>query len=144
MKTAIQILTCSFLISCASNSVKISNASDLKNLAGVFRIELQLAKINPVCSEQGLQEIEKFLESKSEAEQQEYVLKIGTYLGECIIESYGGQWIEREPGIWGIKLSDGNLVFPIGKVQKFVNDPKVNSFSSFYGVIPMLLKKNDE
>lgn len=142
MKTAIQMLAVLSLISCGSNSDKITNVSDLKSLAEALSIELQMAKIEPICSESGLQEIEQFLESKSEAAQQQYVPKIGAYVGECIIESYGGEWIEHQPGIWGIKLSDNNLLFPLGKVQKFVNDPTGDSFASMYGIIPIVFKLN--
>lgn len=138
MKTTLQILTAIFLISCGANSNEITNAADLARLAGALNSELQAANIEHVCSETGLQEVENFLEKKPENEQREYVLKVGAYLGECIIESYGGEWIEYEPGVWGIKLSEG-VVFPIGKVEKFVADPTADSFSSFYAIIPMWL-----
>jgi hypothetical protein len=109
-------------------------------LATNFGVELKQAKIEPVCNKVGLQQVEEFLERKSEAEQQQYVLRVGAYLGDCIIKSYGGEWIEYEPGIWGVKLSDKNFVFPIGKVQKFVDDPTSDSFSSLYAMIPIVFK----
>lgn len=142
MKIKIQILTCFLLASCNSQLHKINDVSDIEKLAGALNIELQMEKIEPICSEIGLQQVEKFLESKSEHEQTEYILKVGSYLGECIIKSYGGEWVEHEPGIWGIKLSENNLVFPIGKVRKFVNDPTGESFSSMYEIIPVVFELN--
>ncbi|MBC6610544.1 hypothetical protein H8B15_06400 [Hymenobacter sp. BT507] len=135
------LVLCCF-VSCTDKSDKITGVSDIQNLAGAFGIELQSAEIRPVCSEAGLQEVETFLESKPETEQQKYVLKTGAYLGECIISSYGGKWIEHEPGIWAVKLSDNNIIFPFTKVQKFVDDPSGDSFSSLYGIIPIISKIN--
>ena len=140
MKATVQILICIFLVSCEIKSDRITSTTDLKLLVSDFNVELQQAKLETVCNKSGLQRVEEFLESKSEAEQQQYVLKVGAYLGNCIIESYGGEWIEYEPGIWGIKLSEKNFVFPIGKVQKFVDDPTGDSFSSFYAMIPIVFK----
>ena len=143
MKTILQIFAAIFLISCGANSNEITNAADLARLSGALNSELQAANIEHVCSETGLQEVENFLEKKPENEQREYVLKVGAYLGECIIESYGGEWIEHEPGVWGIKLSEA-VVFPIGKVEKFVADPTADSFSSFYAIIPTVVKLNQK
>jgi hypothetical protein len=43
---------------------------------------------------------------------------LGSYLGECVIRIYGGQWRLNEELGWGVWLSDGNMVFPFNKVQK--------------------------
>jgi hypothetical protein len=42
---------------------------------------------------------------------------IGSYLGECVIHEYGGEWRERE-GSWGVVFDDKNAVFPFAKVHK--------------------------
>lgn len=129
-----------FSAACRPSSDEPHDVDTIQTLAREFSAELQTAKINPVCSEAGLQEVEKYLESKPEAAQQQYVPKVGAYLGECIIRSYGGQWVEQQPDVWAVKLSDNNLVFPFGKVQKFVTDPSGDSFSSLYGIIPIVFK----
>src|SRR6266576_953414 len=107
MKKITLLFLIPILSTCKLSSDKITNPSDLATLALVLKVELQQANIKPVCSEEGLLEVEQFLEGKPEAEQQKYVNKVGANLGECIIESYGGEWIEHEPGVWAVKLSDG-------------------------------------
>jgi hypothetical protein len=74
--------------------------------------------------------------------QEQYILSAGAYLGECLIQTYGGEWIEHEPGVWGVKFKDDLVTFPIGKVQKFVEDPTGDSFASLYASVPMIIELN--
>lgn len=42
---------------------------------------------------------------------------LGSFLGECVIACYGGQWQEVE-GTWAVEFSPGNMAFPFNKVRK--------------------------
>lgn len=42
---------------------------------------------------------------------------IGSYLGECIIQTYGGTW-KSSDGQWAVSFNDLNWVFPFAKVSK--------------------------
>jgi hypothetical protein len=42
---------------------------------------------------------------------------IASYLGECVIHNYGGEWRYSE-GTWGVFFDDLNAVFPFNTVQK--------------------------
>jgi hypothetical protein len=42
---------------------------------------------------------------------------IGSYLGECVICTYGGVWRETN-GSWGVFFDERDAVFPFNKVQK--------------------------
>lgn len=132
------------MVSCGRTSEKISNAADLKRLADEFTLDLEMAGIESVCSEEGLQKVERYLEGKSEGVQQQYVLNAGAYLGECLIQTYGGEWIEHEPGVWGIKFNNDLVTFPIGKVQEFVDDPTGDSFASLYASVPMIIELSNK
>jgi hypothetical protein len=71
---------------------------------------------------------------------------IGSFLGECIIANYGGEWRESE-GAWGIFLStrdDRNAAFPFNKVRKQLLNGLEDSILSFYDVLPIVLGKADE
>ena len=61
----------------------------------------------------------------------------GSYLGECIIRCYGGQW-ENQDGEWRVKFDDGNAAYPFAKVQKQFEFGAEDSIRSFYEVIPVL------
>ena len=143
MRTLAQLILVTLVIgSCRTNAERIKDAADLKRMADEFAMDLEMEGIEPTCSEAGLQEVEKFLEGKSESVQQQYVLIAGAYLGECLIETYGGQWIEHEPEVWGVKFNDDLVTFPIGKVQKFVEDPMGDSFASLYATVPRIIELN--
>lgn len=68
----------------------------------------------------------------------------GSYLGECIIHCYGGEWRESE-GTFGVFFDDDNAAFPFAKVEKqFNNGAEVgDSISSFYRCIPLLFKREE-
>ena len=77
---------------------------------------------------------------------EQWVNTIGSFLGECIIHTYGGEWREHE-GRWGIFFSesnDRNAAFPFSKVRKQIDNGLEggDSIVSFFQVIgPFLLKK---
>lgn len=71
---------------------------------------------------------------------------IGSFLGECIIVNYGGQWRESE-GSWGVFFSERNdrsAAFPFNKVRKQLLNGAEDSILSFYDVIPIVFDKSHE
>ncbi len=42
---------------------------------------------------------------------------LGSFLGECLIQTYGGKWKKDEGGL-GVFFDEGNAAFPINKVRK--------------------------
>jgi len=60
---------------------------------------------------------------------------IGSFLGECIIVNYGGQWKQSDNGAWGVYFENNSAAFPFAKVQKaFLEDDLSNSILSFYRI----------
>ncbi|MGV1044269.1 hypothetical protein [Limnohabitans sp.] len=43
---------------------------------------------------------------------------LGPFLGECIRQTYGGQWVQDTQFGWQDKINEGASVFPINKVAK--------------------------
>ncbi|MDQ3753879.1 MAG: hypothetical protein M3371_04015 [Acidobacteriota bacterium] len=71
---------------------------------------------------------------------------IGSFLGECVIANYGGEWRESE-GTWGIFFSgrnDRSAAFPFNKVRKQLLNGAEDSILSFYDVLPIVLGKSHE
>jgi len=69
---------------------------------------------------------------------------IGSYLGECVIHEYGGEWRQREDG-WGVFFDDKNAVFPFAKVYKqFENGvERGDSILGFFDLIgPVIFDKS--
>jgi hypothetical protein len=74
---------------------------------------------------------------------EELVQLIGSYLGECVIHTYGGAWREYD-GTWGVFFNDSDAAFPFSKVRKqFDNGVSGgDSILSFFEVIPQVIRKN--
>ena len=63
---------------------------------------------------------------------------LGSFLGECIAQSYNGRWQETEHG-WAV-IVDGDLaVFPFNKVHKHLVDGAADSVLSLYTGVPALI-----
>jgi hypothetical protein len=99
---------------------------------------------------ESLQYVEGFIERQrtragvDEATIDRWVQVLGSFLGECVIHTYGGEWRENQ-GRWGIFFSeanDRNAAFPFAKVQKqFANGLESgDSIVSFFRVLPVILK----
>lgn len=69
--------------------------------------------------------------------QKSLVNTIGSYLGQCIIESFGGEWA-RSDGLLGIKFGDNNWAFPFSKVEKHLTNGSEDSIYSFFTCIPIV------
>ncbi len=62
----------------------------------------------------------------------------GSFLGEAIIENYGGTWALHD-GAVGIHLKEQSWAFPFSKVEKQMYNGPEDSIYSFYTVIPVIL-----
>jgi len=62
------------------------------------------------------------------------------FLGECIRNTYGGDWHQRD-GSWGIFFRDSSGAFPFSKVRKQFDDGSAagESILSFFDVLPIVL-----
>jgi hypothetical protein len=89
--------------------------------------------------------IEGFIErNKGHFEKEEYqglINSLGSFLGKCIIENYGGRWdLNSENGSVAIAFDDNNKAYPFAKVRKQFENGLVDSIYSFYSVIPTVFK----
>ena len=66
---------------------------------------------------------------------------LGSFLGQCITQTYGGKWAESE-GSWAVCFDDKNCVFPIAKVSKQLQNGAEDSVLSFFTVIPIVFSQS--
>lgn len=66
---------------------------------------------------------------------------LGSFLGECLIETYGGRW-ELIDGRWGVRLPNGIAAFPFSKVYKQLDEGLAGgeSIASFYRVAGVIAR----
>lgn len=64
--------------------------------------------------------------------------RLGAYLGECIIQAYGGAWQQTEHG-WAVVMDRDLAVFPFNKTHKHLVDGAGDSVLSLFNSIPALM-----
>lgn len=64
---------------------------------------------------------------------------LGSYLGECIIGTYGGRWaFDDSNQSWSITFSEGNSVYPFTKVRKQLESSEGESVLGLFTAIPLV------
>jgi hypothetical protein len=61
----------------------------------------------------------------------------GSFLGECIIECHGGNWVQRE-GAWCVAFDDKNAAFPFAKVVKQMENGVGDGIGGFFRAVPVV------
>jgi hypothetical protein len=62
---------------------------------------------------------------------------LGSYLGECVRRTYGGEWLEDKYG-WCIRFNAENGVYPFSKTRKQLEKGPEESIYSFFTMIPIV------
>ncbi len=66
---------------------------------------------------------------------------LGSYLGECVRQTYGGQWVQDPEAGWSVKINDKLSVYPFNKVRKQLASEDGESVLAFFTAIPALLNR---
>ena len=64
---------------------------------------------------------------------------LGSFLGECIVQTHGGQWAEID-GQYGVQFDARNAAFPFNKIRKHMENGSEDSILSYFTVIPTVFK----
>jgi hypothetical protein len=64
---------------------------------------------------------------------------LGSFLGECIIRSFAGEWAQVD-GSWCVRFDERNAVFPFAKVAKQLENGSADSVLSFFTFIPIVFR----
>jgi hypothetical protein len=60
-----------------------------------------------------------------------------SFVGECIIRTFGGQWAEKD-GTWGVQVTERVWANPFGKVEKQFDNGPEDSVAGFFRGISVL------
>lgn len=117
--------------------------ADAELVAGIAADEL---KAEMGYDEAGVRWLDGFIERQhatgDPAIREKLTSTLGSYLGTCIIETYGGEWVEDE-GSWCVRFSAGNAAFPFNKTAKHLENGREggDSVLAFFTAIPTLFKE---
>lgn len=107
--------------------------------------ETVTAQLNIKYDQNSVKFVEGFIErNKANFDKEEskgLINSLGAYLGQCIIENYGGQWqLENETGAITVAFDEKNKAYPFAKVSKQFDNGLKDSIYSFYTAIPRVFK----
>ena len=123
----------------------------MANAALVLKVASELMGHDAGYDEAAVIWLDGFIEGmhdKPDSEKERLIDTLGSFLGECIRHTYGGQWRwNARLETWGIHFSeeaDKNAVFPFNKVRKhLLNGPDSgDSVLSLFRMIPVIFKKD--
>jgi hypothetical protein len=109
---------------------------ELENLAETVRVQLNLQ-----YDTESVKFLEGFIErnknSFDKEQSQGLIHSLGSFLGQCIIDNYEGQWQhDTETDSIAIVFDNNNKAYPFAKVSKQFDNGLEDSVYSFYTAIP--------
>lgn len=94
--------------------------------------------------EQGVEWLDEYIDHQRENGNPETVNKLpntlGSFLGECVRATYGGDWLRDEQGGLGVRINGKLTVFPFNKVRKQLESAGGESVLAFFRTIAALLR----
>jgi len=95
--------------------------------------------------EAGVRWLDRYIEGQrvgaSESTKEKLPNTLGSYLGECIRQSFGGKWIQDQEYGWAVQVNQRITVFPFNKVRKQLANSEGDSVLGLYTSLPALLKE---
>ncbi len=109
-----------------------------KNADLVIKVIGENNGVNLAFDADSVEWLDGFIERQRENADEEKIQKLssvlGSFLGECIINNFGGRWEQTEYGL-AVTFDDGNAAFPFNKIEKQFRNGSDDSIFSFYQTI---------
>ena len=118
--------------------IKAGAAEVVKMLRPVSKIDFGYNKESVRWLEGYIERLRK--NGSFEKSKENFVGLFGSYLGECIIQCYGGKW-ENQNGAYVVAFDDQNWLLPFGRVRKQWDNGLEDSIGSLFEMIPSIWKK---
>lgn len=95
--------------------------------------------------EAGVRWLDQYIEHQREAAapdvRERLPNTLGSYLGECVRQTFGGEWVQDPQVGWSVKINDRLSVYPFSKVRKQLASADGESVLGFFTAIPALLSR---
>jgi hypothetical protein len=102
------------------------------------------SSLNIKYNDEGVKFLEGFIErNKTQIEIEDWyglINSCGAFLGQSIIENYGGEWMQEENEQICIAFDEKNKVFPFSKVGKQFENGIEDSIYEMYTTLPKVFK----
>jgi hypothetical protein len=92
--------------------------------------------------EAGVRWLDQYIDGQRQAASQELKERLpstlGSYLGECVRLTYGGEWVQDPEQGWSVKINEKLSVYPFNKVRKQLANAEGESVLGFFTAIAAL------
>ena len=125
-----------------SQPINNESRADTMGCAEMMRsIARSRANLELTYDDNSIRQLAGFVESErlniDQESRDQLVAAVGSFLGEAIIASYGGDWVQHEHGL-GIEFEDGSIGFPFTKAEKHFANGLEDNIYGLYRNIPRL------
>jgi hypothetical protein len=115
----------------------------IANAELVRKVAAEQLEIAVQYDEAGVRWLEKYIDGQRERDSAEVKAKLpntlGSFLGECIRQTYGGHWVQDPAHGWQVKINDAVSVFPFNKVEKHLANEDGDSVLGLFTAIPGMI-----
>jgi len=115
----------------------------LANAELVRKVAAEQLNTEVQYDEAGVRWLDKYIDGQRKNASADVKAKLpntlGSFLGECIRKTYGGQWVEDPAHGWQVKINDGVSVFPFNKVVKHLATEDGDSVLGLFTAIPGMI-----
>jgi len=120
------------------DKIKAAAAEVIQKLRLVSKIDFGYNKESVLWLEGYIERLRK--NGSFEKSKENFVGLFGSFLGECIIQCYGGKWEKRE-GAYVVAFDDQNWLLPFERVRKQWDNGLEDSIGSLFEMIPTIWGK---
>jgi hypothetical protein len=90
-----------------------------------------------------VQQLAEFIEAQrstlSAADRQGVVTALGCFLGQCLVETYGGTWAQGPDGTTGVGINEKHFFNPFFRITEQLDKGPSQSVATFFAAVPIHL-----
>ena len=113
-----------------------SPLASLRQAAEAVRQQLQVNHFDAAA----VQRLDAFIEGQraiiKEAERQGVITALGCFLGQCLVDTYGGTWAQDPQGVTGVGINQTSFFNPFYRVSEQLTQGPAQSVTAFFAGIP--------
>ncbi|WP_375437866.1 hypothetical protein [uncultured Hymenobacter sp.] len=122
-----------------SASTPESPVAALRAAADAVRQQLQAKAYDAIAVRQLADFIETQRNTLSAADRQGVTTALGCFLGQCLVETYGGTWAQGPDNTTGVGINQFHFFNPFFRIAEQFNKGLPESVDIFFGRVPIQL-----
>lgn len=117
-------------------SASESPLASLRAAAEAVRQQLQVNAFDAAA----VQRLDAFIEAQrpglKPADKQGVVTALGCFLGQCLVESFGGTWAQGPDGTTGVGINQNSFFNPFYRIAQQLDKGPAESVAAFFAGLP--------